>query len=55
MAARSFAGGAAATTLNGSILSGATTLAVTDGSTWPTASFSFIIDRGLVGEEKIQP
>lgn len=53
MAARNFAGGAAASTLNGGIASGDTTIVVTSGSTWPTGSASYVIDRGLAGEEKI--
>lgn len=53
MAQRSYAGGAAASTLSGGIASGDTSIPVTSGSTWPTGSASYVIDRGLAGEEKI--
>lgn len=54
MSARKFAGGAVATTLAGSINSSATTLALTDASSWPaTGTFSIVLDRGSAGEEKI--
>jgi hypothetical protein len=54
VSARKFSGGAALTTLNGNITSGATTIVLTDASTWPaTGAFSFVLDRGNAGEEKI--
>ncbi len=53
MTARNFLGGAAATTLNGGINSGAASIVLADGSTYPTANFTIVIERGQVGEEKV--
>lgn len=52
-ATKNFNGGAAASTLSSGITSGATVLSVADASTWPTANFNVLIDRGQVGEEKV--
>jgi hypothetical protein len=53
MAAKSFSGAAASTTLASGIASGTTSIPVADGSTYPTANFNIVIDKGLVGEEKV--
>lgn len=54
MVAKTFGGGAAATTLSAGINSGVTSIAVADASTWPaTGPFNAVIDRGLAGEEKL--
>lgn len=54
MSARTYGGGAAATTLNGGISAGATSIVAADASTWPSSgAFSVVIDRGLAGEEKV--
>lgn len=53
---KEFAGGAQATTLSSGILSGATSLIVADGSTFPTGStapFVIVIARGTASEEKV--
>jgi len=48
-----FAGGAVATQLNGSISDSATTIAVDDGSTYPTEDFVIVLGRGTATEEKV--
>ena len=53
MTVKSYGGGAAATTLSSGIASGTTSIPVADGSTYPSANFNIVIDKGLVGEEKI--
>lgn len=54
MSARSYSGGAAATTLSSGITNASTTITVADASTWPaTGAFSIVIERGLAGEEKM--
>lgn len=53
MTAKNFVGNAAATTLSSGINNSATSIPVTDASTWPTTNFNVVIDRGLVGEEKV--
>jgi hypothetical protein len=51
---KSFAGGAAATSLAAGISSGATSFSVADASTYPASgAFNIVIDRGLAGEEKV--
>lgn len=53
MARREYKGAATPTTLVSSITNVSTSLTVTDATNWPTGSFSFVIDPGLAGEEKI--
>lgn len=53
MARREYKGAAVQTTLASSITSGATSLALTEYTGWPTGSFTMIIDPGLSSEEKI--
>jgi len=53
MARREYKGAATPTTLSASISNSATSLTITDSTNWPTGSFSFVIDPGLAGEEKI--
>jgi len=56
MARRSFNGSAVPTTMSGSISNSVTAVPVTDGSTYPDGSgapFFVVLDKGLVGEEKI--
>ncbi len=53
MARREYKGAAAPTTLSGGITNSQTTLVITDATNWPTGSFSFVIDPGIAGEEKI--
>lgn len=53
---KSYAGGAARTTLNGSISNSATTIVVISGTGYPTGGtypFVITIDRGTVSEEKV--
>lgn len=50
---KNYAGAAASTTLSSGIASGTTSIPVADGSTYPTANFNIVIDKGLAGEEKI--
>lgn len=53
---KSFAGAAVATTLNGAIAGGATSIVVTNGSSYPDGSggpFVVAIDRGGAAEERI--
>jgi hypothetical protein len=55
-ARRDFAGGAAATTLNGSLTDVATSITITSSTGWPSGSngpFYAVIDRGNAGEEKV--
>lgn len=53
MARREYKGAATPTTITGSITNVATSLVLADATNWPTGSFSFVIDPGLAGEEKI--
>lgn len=53
MARREYKGAATPTTITSSITNSATTVTVADATNWPTGSFSFVIDPGLAGEEKI--
>lgn len=53
MARREYKGAATPTTLSGGITNSQTTLVITDATNWPTGSFSFVIDPGIAGEEKI--
>jgi len=56
MERREFLGDVEETTLNGNVLSGDTTITLTDGSTYPTGAtnpFVIVINRGLFNEEKI--
>lgn len=53
---KSYGGAAVATTLNGAISGAATTIVVTNGTTYPDGSagkFVIAIDRGLATEEKV--
>ena len=53
MARREYKGAATPTTITSGITNSATSLTLTDATNWPTGSFSFVIDPGLAGEEKI--
>lgn len=53
MARREYKGAATPTTITGSITNVATSLVLADATNWPTGSFSFVIDPGLAGEEKV--
>ena len=53
MARREYKGAATPTTITSNITNSATSLTLTDATGWPTGSFSFVIDPGLAGEEKI--
>lgn len=53
MARREYQGAATPTTITGSITNSATSLTLTSSTGWPTGSFSFVIDPGLAGEEKV--
>jgi hypothetical protein len=56
MERREFLGNVVSTTLSASLSNVATSISLTDGSTFPTGSsnnFVIVIDRGLVTEEKI--
>jgi hypothetical protein len=53
MARREYKGAATPTTITSTITNSATSLTITDSTNWPTGSFSFVIDPGLAGEEKI--
>ena len=53
MARREYQGAASPTTITGSITNSATSLTLTSSTGWPTGSFSFVIDPGLAGEEKV--
>lgn len=56
MTRRSYRGSAAQTTLSAGINNSVTSIAVTDGSSYPDGSagpFFIVIDKGLVGEEKV--
>jgi len=56
MERREFLGNVVSTTLSASLSNTATSISLTDGSTFPTGSsnnFVIVIDRGLVTEEKI--
>ncbi len=52
---KEFGGGAVRTQLNGAITAGTTTIAVLDGSTFPSGTYPFVVvlDRGLATEEKV--
>lgn len=50
---KEFDGGVVRTTASGSIASGATTITLTDGSTFPSTNFVIVLDRGLATEEKV--
>jgi hypothetical protein len=54
---RSFTGAATATTLSSSIISGDTSISITDATGWPTGSggdFFVVIDRGNAAEEVVR-
>lgn len=54
---REYRGAAAATTLDGAISAGATSISLVDTTNWPDGSvgpFFIVIDRGLSSEEKIK-
>ena len=53
MARREYKGAATPTTLTTGITNSATSLTITDATNWPTGSFSFVIDPGIAGEEKV--
>ena len=53
MARREYKGAATPTTITSGITNSATSLTLTDATNWPTGSFSFVIDPGLAGEEKV--
>lgn len=53
MARREYKGAATPTTITGAITNVSTSLILNDATNWPTGSFSFVIDPGLAGEEKI--
>ena len=53
MARREYKGAATPTTITSTITNSATSITITDATNWPTGSFSFVIDPGLSGEEKI--
>lgn len=50
---KEFDGGVVRTTTSGTIAAGATTITLTDGSTFPATNFVIVIDRGLATEEKV--
>lgn len=50
---REYKGAATPTTITSNITNSATSLTLTDATGWPTGSFSFVIDSGLAGEEKV--
>jgi len=53
MGRREYKGAATPTTIASTITNSATSLTITDATNWPTGVFSFVIDPGLAGEEKI--
>ena len=53
MARREYKGAATPTTISAGITNSATSVSITSATNWPTGSFSFVIDPGLAGEEKI--
>ena len=53
MARREYKGAATPTTITSTITNSASSLTISDATNWPTGSFSFVIDPGLAGEEKI--
>lgn len=53
MARREYKGAATPTTISAGITNSATSVSITDATNWPTGSFSFVIDPGLAGEEKL--
>jgi hypothetical protein len=53
MARREYKGAASPTTITSTITGSATSVTITDATNWPSGSFSFVIDPGLSGEEKI--
>ena len=56
MERREFLGNVVSTTLSASLSNTATSISLTDGSTFPTGSsdkFVIVIDRGTINEEKI--
>jgi len=53
MARREYKGAAATTTITSGISNSSTSLTLASATNWPTGSFSFVIDPGLAGEEKI--
>lgn len=50
---RSYAGGAAATTLNGAIGSTSLSISIVSASNWPLSNFFIVIDPGQAVEEKV--
>lgn len=53
MERRNFVGGAVRTTLSNNISNTDTVIGVVDGSTFPSTSFTIVIGRGTVSEEKV--
>ena len=53
MARREYKGAATPCTITSGITNSATSLTISDATNWPTGSFSFVIDPGLAGEEKV--
>lgn len=53
MARREYKGAATPCTITSGITNSATSLTISDATNWPTGSFSFVIDPGLAGEEKM--
>lgn len=54
MTVRAYSGAATPTTITAGITSSATSLIIANSTNWPTTgAFSFVIDPGLAGEEKV--
>ena len=53
MARREYKGAATPTTITSTITNVTTSITISDATNWPTGSFSFVIDPGVAGEEKV--